>query len=117
MTARASELFRKLSGYRYVLLVAAVGLVLLLLPSGADRTETDGTKTQEEARLEALLGRIEEVGRTEVLLSDSGAVVVSEGAGKASVRLAITQAVRCYTGLGANEVTIFIMDDEWRKGS
>lgn len=111
MSARMSELWKKLAEFRYVLLVAAVGLALLLWPSGASGTAGDDAHSAEETRLAALLEQIEGVGHTQVLLSDSGAVVVSEGAGQASVRLAITQAVRCYTGLGANEVTIFKMDD------
>lgn len=111
MSARLSELWKKLSGYRYALLVAAVGLALMLIPTGASAAKSDETHSAEEARLAALLEQIEGVGHTQVLLSESGAVVVSEGAAQASVRLAITQAVRCYTGLGANEVTIFKMNE------
>jgi hypothetical protein len=47
------------------------------------------------------------VGQAEVLLSDSGAVVVCPGGDQAAVRLKIAQAVRCYTGLGADKVEIF----------
>lgn len=108
---KLSEFFRKLAGFRYVLLVAGVGLLLLLWPSGASKTEDAGIQTQEETRIASLLGQIEGVGQTQVLLSDSGAVVVCEGALNASVRLAVTQAVRCYTGLGANEVTIYKLDE------
>lgn len=111
MNARPAAFWKKLSGLRYALLVAAVGLVLLLWPFGASGAEDTGAETAEEQRIEALLTRIEGVGQTRVLLSDSGAVIVCEGAESSSVRLAVTQAVRCYTGLGANEVTIFPMDD------
>ncbi len=101
---------KRLSEYRYVLLVAAAGLALMLWPSGRDRAaQAEGAG--EEARLAAVLSQIEGVGRTEVLLSDSGAVVVCEGADASSVRLAVVRAVRCYTGLGANEVEIFRSDE------
>ena len=107
MSGRAKELIRKLSDLRYALIVAAVGLVLMLWPSGAAKTEDSGAQTGQEAHLAAVLRQIEGVGRTQVLLSDSGAVVVCEGADSASVCLSVTQAVKCYTGLGADEVKIF----------
>jgi len=111
MSGRAKELLRRLADFRYALIVAAVGLVLMLWPSGAAKTEDSGGQTGEEAHLAAVLRQIEGVGRTQVLLSDSGAVVVCEGADVPSVRLSVTQAVRCYTGLGANEVTILKIEE------
>lgn len=100
----------RLSGSRYVLLVAAVGLALLLWPTGGDADGGDDLLSGEEARVEALLSRIEGVGQTELLLSDCGAVVVCQGADDAGVCLRVTQAVRCYTGLGADKVQIFKMN-------
>ena len=107
MDKRAKELWRKLSAFRYVLLVAAAGLLLLLWPSGQGSAPTTETGHEEELRIAALLSKIEGVGDAQVLLSDSGAVIVCEGADSASVCLSITQAVKCYTGLGADEVKIF----------
>lgn len=106
MGERMKRLWKKLAAYRYVLLVAAAGLLLLLWPSGSAET-ADETERGEEVRIAALLSRIEGVGDARVLLSDSGAVVVCEGADSAAVRLTVTQAVKCYTGLGADEVKIF----------
>ena len=100
----------RLAGSRYVLLVAAVGLLLLLWPSGRDTAETDGLSDGEEARVEAILTRMEGVGQAELLLSEKGAVVVCQGADDAGVCLRVTQAVRCYTGLGADKVKIFKMN-------
>ena len=111
MSGRASELLEKLGGLKYALFAAAVGLAMMLWPSGTGGKDAEGSPSSEELRLAALLTQIEGVGRTEVLLSESGAAVVIEGAEESSVRLAVTQAVRCYTGLGANEVTIFKMDE------
>ena len=97
--------------WKYVLVVAAVGLALLLWPSGgAGSGASDGPAT-EEARLGTLLSRMEGVGQTQVLLSENGAAVVCQGADSASVRLDITEAIRCYTGLGADKVVIFKMNE------
>jgi len=38
-------------------------------------------------------------------------VVVCEGAADPSARLAVSQAVRCYTGLGAHEIAIFKLNE------
>ena len=106
--------------YKYALLVAAVGLVLLLWPSGSGSAGTERTAyasrtgETEQERLAALLSHMEGVGRSEVLLSDKGAAVVCQGADSASVRLDVTNAVRCYTGLGADEIVIFKSSESWR---
>lgn len=102
------NLKEKLSGFRYVLLMAAVGLLLLAL-SGGDHDRSSGVTSEEEARVEAILTQILGVGEAELLLSENGAVVVCEGADSAGVCLRITQALRCYTGLGADKVQIFKM--------
>lgn len=100
------EWIRKLSGYKYVILVAVVGLLLLLWPSGQDL----GAEGGEEQRVAELLTRMEGVGKASVLLSENGAVIVCEGGESASVRLHVTQAVRSYTGLGADQIVIFNME-------
>ena len=103
-----------LGRFKYVLLVAAVGLALLLWPTGGGGRELPQTEATEEARLAALLSKMEGVGRAEVLLSDSGAAVVCRGADNASVRLAVNDAVRCYTGLGADQIVIYKFSESWR---
>ena len=65
--------------YRYVLLVVLVGAVLLLLPTGCGaRAQPDGTAagaaldydpSELEARLEAVLSRVEGAGEVEVVLT------------------------------------------------
>lgn len=106
MADKGKALWKKLSEFRYVLLVAAVGLLLILWPTGSTAPAAAESR-EEELRVAALLSQIEGVGEAQVLLSDSGAVVVCDGADSASVCLKITQAVKCYTGLGADEVQIF----------
>ena len=88
-----------LGGMKYALLVAVFGLALLLWPSG--RGETAEVEA-EETRLETLLAQIEGV-------SEQGAAVVCAGADSADVRLAICQALHCYTGLGSDRIQVFRM--------
>lgn len=75
------ENFPKLSGlkrYRWPLLVLAIGVLLLLLPSGGkteqraveETVETDGFDLEAFTdQLEALLGNMQGVGRVQLLLS------------------------------------------------
>ena len=99
-------LSEKLGSFRYVLLIAAAGLLLILWPGPKDAA-AGGGEQGEEARIAGLLTEIEGVGQARVLLSENGAVVVCPGAGDPSVCLRVTQAVKCYTGLGADDVRIF----------
>ena len=110
MGGKWSALAERAGQWKYVLLVAAVGLALLLWPA-SDRSAAPGPAGEEEARLEALLSRMEGVGQVRLLLSDNGAAVVCQGADAGSVRLAVTEAVRCYTGLGADRIEIFKMNE------
>lgn len=72
------KIFSKLREYRYVLLVLALGLVLLILPTGGTQTqekpETDAASealAEEplEERLEELLSLVEGAGKVRVLLT------------------------------------------------
>ena len=106
MGDRLREKLSKLKGYPYVLIVAAAGLLLLLWPTaGASAAGEAGEP--EEVRIAEVLSDIEGVGDARVLLSAYGAVVVCPGADDASVCLRVTQAIKCYTGLGADDVRIF----------
>ena len=110
MSGVMKALGERVSGAKYVLLVAAVGLLLLLWPSGDSLSAAgDSGAVTEEARLESILSQMQGVGQVELLLSESGAVVVCQGADSTGVCLRVTQAVRCYTGLGADKVQIFKM--------
>ncbi len=109
MSDRWKALAERAGQWKYVLLVAAVGLALLLWPSGQTLSEASGGESAEEARLEELLSYMEGVGQVKVLLSENGAAVVCQGADSVTVRLDITEAVRCYTGLGADRIVIHNM--------
>ena len=107
MTERIRAFFSGRGGWGYVLLVAAAGLLLLLWPASERAGPGEGGERAEETRIESLLSGMEGVGQARVLLSDCGAVVVCPGADDPSVCLRVTQAVKCYTGLGADGVKIF----------
>ena len=123
------RLTKTLSRNKYVLLVLALGLLLLLLPrssgSGTSAAPAAGSAAPagvgaplevsgipldtESERLEALLKSIRGVGTAKVLLSKEGAAVVCAGAESAAVRLAVTEAVAAYTGLGSDRIAVFQM--------
>lgn len=106
-------LLKGIGKYKYLLLVLAVGLVLILLPTkrgavGYERTES--LATEREARLEEVLSGVEGVGRAAVLFSDEGVVVVCDGADSAAVRLDVVNAVSAYTGYGSGAIRVLKME-------
>ena len=119
MVMDKSAVGKKLWANRYVFAVLALGLVLMMLPSGSGRTdraqsadalESTGVSLETEGeKLSSLLTQMQGVGRAEVLLSQSGAVVVCDGADTASVRLYVTNAVMSYTGLGSDRISVIKM--------
>ena len=113
-----SGIWKIIGKNKYVLLVAALALVLLLLPSGGSESlvttagqgsalESSGIPMDtESARLSAFLSRMEGVGEAEVLLSAEGAVVLCTGAENTAVCLKVTNAVSAYTGLGSDKISV-----------
>lgn len=93
----------KLKKYRYPALICALGVILMLLPTGG-KTRPDGV-----ASLETILSQTEGVGEVSVLISESGVVVVCRGADRAEVRLDIYHAVESHTGFSSDKVTILKM--------
>lgn len=63
--------------YKYVVIILAVGLLLMLLPEGSEEKNEPGSETtpqsvageSEETRLESILAQIQGVGEVRVLLS------------------------------------------------
>ncbi len=164
LKALGSKLKGSISNYKYVLIILAVGILLMLLPTSnkADSKEKTATETApkitQEERLAQVLRHIEGVGEVQVLLStentgetvyqtdtditegndtkdqksdtviltDSernqtalvrssgapvyrGAVIVCQGGDRASVKLAVTQAVIKATGLSADRICVLKM--------
>lgn len=101
------------------LLVMALGLALLLFPGSspsrgeqpeADALSSTGLSLEREGeKLSVLLSSTQGVGRAKVLLSHSGAVILCDGANSAGVRLAVTNAVSSYTGLGCDKIQVIKM--------
>jgi len=158
MPLLTAKVFKAAVKYKYVLLVLAIGLILILLPTG-DKDEPTAAETRAEAlaapefslseqeeRLRAVLSDIAGVGEVSVLLSlkstsrrvlaESGdeALVVSQGSGtqsavdisytypeylgaavvcsgadNAAVRLTVVNAVKAFTGLTADKISVIKM--------
>lgn len=117
-----NKVTKKLGAYKYVLLVIAVGLILLLWPnappSSVDADEkTPSTTTQQgsaattplESALGEQLNRIEGVGRAELLLTDNGALVVCDGALDAGIRMKVLEAVSSVTNLSYDKISVIKM--------
>ena len=108
MKTAKSALEALIAKNKYVLLVLALGLVLLLLPSGggsaADSSVSVVSQTGDE--LTRLLSEIEGVGEVYSLVSDYGAVIVCDGASGAQTRLNVINAVSAYTGLGSDRICV-----------
>ena len=111
---------RVLGRNKYLLILLALGLLLLIIPGGSDKADSAGGQgtalessgipmDTESARLSAFLSNMEGVGQAEVLLSAEGAVVLCSGADKGSVRLSVTNAVSAYTGLGSDKISVIKM--------
>ena len=94
------EILEKIKAYRFPLLILAIGIALMLIPSAA----RSGAK--EEGSLGEALSMTQGVGEAYVLISDKGVVVVCDGAGNAATRLEIITAVKTYTGFGADQITV-----------
>lgn len=147
--------------YKFAILIAAVGLLLCLIPERNSQTESQvnvPTETKQEqsvaSQIEQILSQIQGAGQVQVLLTVSsgeqilyqtdtdangdsiktdtvivsgsdrvesglitqvippqylGAIVVCQGADRASVKLAIVEAVSKVTGLGADRISVLKM--------
>lgn len=90
--------------YRYPILALLIGILLMLLPFGSTNHKEEGKDPVSQ-----MLSRSRGVGECVVLISESGVVVVCEGADNAKVRLEIIQALGSYTGYSSDQITILKM--------
>lgn len=102
------EQAQKLEKFKYPLIVLVIGVVLMLIPGR--NTYQDASDTG-ESPLRQVLSCTQGVGRTEVIVSESGVVVVCDGAEDAKVRLDIIRAVGSYTGFASDKITILKMTE------
>lgn len=114
---KAAELFRK---YKYVLLVIAAGIVLLLLPLGGEKnTASGGTERQNEngeetfrveemeRRLEEALSRVDGAGEVTVVLTvKSGARQILAQDSSRSGEESSTSTVVVSTGSGTEDAVV-----------
>ena len=98
---RFPEIIKK---YKYPLTVLLVGLILIALPGR--KTDGVGQLTGDEARLQRVLEACEGVGSAGVLISDSGVVIVCDGARDVQVRYAVTMAAQAFTGYAGDRIQI-----------
>jgi len=104
-----SKLKDTLKKYKLIILAASVGLALLLIPTG---TKDEGMAMGDEERLERLLEAAQGIGDAKVLISESGAVIVCEGASSADTRLTVLKAASAFTGLPADKIQVLKMEME-----
>ena len=102
--ARTMELLDK---FKYPLLILALGIILMLFPSGSAKSE----EAEGDERIQQMLSSVEGVGEAQVIISDNGVVVVCRGAENAAVRLDIIRAISAYTGFGSDRITILKLAD------
>ena len=103
---KAEKITKALAKYKYPIAVLIIGLLLILLPTKSTLSKDDADFHGEEQRLSAILEEIRGVGKTDVLLSEEGAVIVCEGADDAGIRLIIVNSVSAYTGLSWDDIQV-----------
>ena len=92
------KLKAQLNKFKYPLLALVLGLIIMLLPIGESSSRSISSQT--------VLQRCDGVGNVTVLLSDTGAVVVCDGADDAAVRLSIIKAVEAFTGFSSDSIQV-----------
>ena len=102
----SKAILAKLEKFKYPLLVLMIGLLILLLPTGASGKAETATGDE---RMEDLLSGTENIGRTMVLTTEHGVVVICQGADDPQVRLDIIRAIGSYTGFGSDKITVLKM--------
>ena len=96
------KILQKLAAYKYPLLVLLVGVLLMLLPGGI----RSPTAEEDACVFSSIIERIDGVGECSIALSETGVVVVCEGAEEPTVRFALLQAIRAYTGFTSERIAI-----------
>ncbi len=93
-----------LNKFKYPLLALVLGLIIMLIPIGG--TSSHDTAQSDEQRLASVLQKCDGVGDATVLLSDTGAIVVCEGADSAAVKLSVVNAVEAFTGFSGDSIQV-----------
>lgn len=72
---------------------------------GGSSSQSVSSQTDEQ-RLAAVLQRCDGVGNVTALLSETGAVIVCDGADDAAVRLSVIKAVEAFTGFSSDSIQV-----------
>lgn len=93
-----------------LLIIGAIALALLLIPSGSKKAE-EPVELDDAARLEELCSQIEGVGECRVMVTYKGGevyavAVICKGADSPKVRERLTDLITSMYGIGANRVTV-----------
>jgi len=104
------ELKKRLLKYKYPAIILLIGIIFIMMPTGADSAEQE--VSGEAELLKGILAKSEGIGRLDVIISDKGVVVVCDGANDANVRLNIIRAVSSYTGFTSDKISILRMTDQ-----
>ena len=82
----------------------------------ACRSSRSVSSQTDEQRLAAVLQRCDGVGNVTALLSDTGAVIVCDGADDAAVRLSVIKAVEAFTGFSSDSIQVIKTAPNIRTG-
>ncbi len=93
-----------LGKFKYPVLALVLGLAIMLLPTGTAAGSIGDMS--DEQRLASVLEKCEGVGSAQVLLSDTGAVIVCDGAENAAVRLSVIKAAEAFTGFKSDSIQV-----------
>ena len=97
------------SAKRIELFIAIAAIAMLILSLCGDAGKTGAHFTDEEVRLSEILGRIEGVGRIEVLISEEnsgGVLIVAEGVENMETYLRLQYAVQTLVGTEISRIEI-----------
>ena len=98
------------AGQVRVLLTEESGRETLYQTDSTSESDDSGSRTSDDTVLVEDSARVESALVRQILEPEyRGAVVLCQGAEVASVRLAIVEAVRCVTGLGADKISVLKM--------
>mgnify|MGYP007090686311 CR=1 FL=1 len=96
----------QLNKFKYPLLALVLGLIIMLLPIGGSSSQSVSSQTDEQRLAAVLLQRCDGVGNVTALLSETGAVIVCDGADDAAVRLSVIKAVEAFTGFSSDSIQV-----------
>lgn len=102
------EILKGARRIEWFLIAIAVAILLLLMP----RPGSTGAHTEIETRLAGILGRIDGVGRVEVMIAQdaegapAGVLVVAEGAEDIRTSLKLEMAVKTLLGTEVSRIEI-----------